>query len=196
VSFDELAERKRFRARLSHLLEYPLGEAFARALAQAHGDGAAGTVLRTISTGTGEDYEGRAYWEAILASSGMSLSAVVAALEEEVASTARDEATFMSSVPEIGGGVARVQDGRATVLALLDRDVPPEARHYLAVRRHSGVDDDEVRGFEGAVRAGNSRVIEYDVPAAFVDHVQMQLGIAMPGAARPYFTEWRGLVLP
>jgi hypothetical protein len=196
VRFEELADRDRWRARLSYLLEYPVGEAFARALAAAHGDAAVGAVFRTMATDVAEGYEGRAFWEATLSASGGSLSAVLAVLEDEVARTVRDEAAWIDAIPEIGGGIARVQGGRATVLGLLDRPAPAGTQYYLAVRRHAGADDEEVRGFEGELNPTDPRVVEYDLPASFADRVEAQYGVAPPGSTRAFFTEWRTLVAP
>jgi len=196
VRFEDLADRRRWRERLSHLLEYPVGEAFARALATAHGDAAVGGVLRTMATDVAEDYEGRAYWEAILSASGGSLSAVLAVLEDEVARTTEAEGPWLAALPEIGGGIVQVDGDRAVVLGLLDRPAPAGTRFYLAVRRHAGVDDAEVRGFEGELRATDPRVVELELPASFADRVEVQWGIALPDTPRAFFTEWRTLVLP
>jgi ABC-type transport system involved in multi-copper enzyme maturation permease subunit len=196
VRFEELADHDRFRARLSFLLEYPLGELFARGLAAAYGPEAIGCVLRSMSRDALEDHEGRAYWEAALATCEYSLEAVLVEVESEVARTLREEAAFAGAIPEIGGGIVGERDGSYMVVAHLDRSAPPGSLFTLAVRRHAGISDAELRAVDGAVRA-DGRTVDYLLPESLAGsgRFEAQYGVEL-GEGRAYFTEWRTLVAP
>jgi ABC-type transport system involved in multi-copper enzyme maturation permease subunit len=191
LRFDDLCDASGFASRHDKNLVYPVGETWVAALARAHGKEAPGNVLRSM--GRKDAPRGLAplpFWQDTLQAAGYDLEKTNAAwndLLDELETKNRD---FLERLPEIGGGVARLEEGALVFVATLDREPLEGSRYVLKTRPNPTAGDDDTLWFRGTEKDGK---IEFRVPSGSFHgrEFEFQLGVVFDARVLPYFCEWQ-----
>lgn len=200
IRFEVLADDDALRESFDPHLVYPMGESWTAALVEACGAAAPGRVLRAMGREDApQDLAPMAFWQDTLQAVDCDLEEVIGRWEQMMLEGVESEAEFLAALPRLGGGVASADSDEIVVLAALDRaplpsELYPEVRYYLRVRDNPGVDDSQIRAFEGDVLSlGEGRRIEFRVPRDYFhgQRFQFQLGLRFNPRCWAYFEPWQ-----